>query len=68
MNLNSLFIVTPSDDWKRVLEERKNCHWFVDEFVTIHLRCKELNKIILKTARDFGPQQLLWVTVDFAQR
>ena len=68
VNLNNLFIVTPSDDWKRVLEERKNCHWFVDEFVTIHLRCKELNKIILKTARDFGPQQLLWVTVDFAQK
>ncbi len=68
VNLNNVFLVTPSDNWKKVLEERKNCHWFVDELVAMHLRYKELNDIIIKMASNFGPQQLLWITVDFAQK
>jgi len=68
VNLNNVFFVTPSDDWKMVLEEKKHCHWFIDELVAIHIRCKNLNDIILMTAKEFGPQQVLWVTIDFAQK
>ncbi len=68
VDLSKLFFVTPSDDWKKVMEERKHCHhWFVDELVAMHLRCEDLNDMIIKIASDFGPQQHLWVTVDFSQ-
>ena len=38
LNLENIFFVTPYDDWKKVMEEKNSCHWFVDELAAMHQR------------------------------
>ena len=65
--LDNLYFVTPKDNWKEVLYEKKSCHMFVDELAAMNLRCRELNDTLLAIAHEFKPKQLLWVTIDFGQ-
>ncbi len=63
-----MHFITPKDDWKMILEGKKNCHWFVDELAAMYLWCSELYDAILSIANERGPEQLFWITIDFAQK
>jgi hypothetical protein len=45
------FVTPETQNWKRLLEENKTSHWFVDEFAALYAGHKELSNQILTLSR-----------------